>query len=178
MRFLCVVSFLLRKAISNVLSDAPNVTIKHCSTNVTEGDNVAVSCNATGSPTPETAWIREKTGEVLSYSKIYQITGISRNEAGAYVCLAWNGIGKNNSKSCLVVVQCKCTILFLFNTWACLEIHVSIYVLMVGKKVISSDPFGKKILKIYKEKTNCRGVKSDGQEKSTKILISWQELKK
>ena len=47
-----------------------------------------------------------------------------------------------------------------------------------GKKVISSDPFGKKIVKIYKEKTNGRGVKSDGQERSTKILISWQELKK
>ena len=44
-----------------------------------------------------------------------------------------------------------------------------------GKKVISSDPFGKKI---YKEKTNGRGVKNDGQEKSSKILISWQELKK
>ena len=47
-----------------------------------------------------------------------------------------------------------------------------------GKKVISSDPFGKKIEKIYKEKTNGSGVKSDGEEKSTKILISWQELKK
>ena len=46
------------------------------------------------------------------------------------------------------------------------------------KKVISSDPFGKKIEKICKEKTNGRGVKSDGHEKSTKILISWQELKK
>lgn len=83
----------------------PNVTIEHCSTNVTKGDNVTVSCNATGSPTPETAWIRERTGEVLSYSKIHQITGINRNETGAYVCLAWNGIGRNNSKSCLVVVQ-------------------------------------------------------------------------
>ena len=133
MRFLCVKSFLLRKAISNVLSDEPNATIENCPTKVTEGDNATMSCNATGSPTPETAWIREKTGEVLSYSKIYQITGISRNEAGAYVCLAWNGIGKNNSKSCLVVVQCKCTILFLFITWACLEIHVSIYVLIVEK---------------------------------------------
>ena len=117
-------SFLLRKAISNVLSDEPNATIEHCPANVTEGDNATMSCNATGSPTPETAWIREKTGEVLSYSKIYQRTGISRNEAGAYVCLAWNGIGKNNSKSCLVVVQCKYTILFLFITWACLEMHV------------------------------------------------------
>ena len=99
---------MLRKAISNFLSVEPSVTIEHCPTKVTEGDNATVSCNATGSPTPETAWIREKTGEVLSYSEIYQITGISRNEAGAYVCLAWNGIGKNNSKSCLVAVQCKC----------------------------------------------------------------------
>ena len=131
MRFLCVESFLFKKAISDVLSDEPNVTIEHCSTNVTEGDNVTVSCNATGSPTPETAWIREKTGEVLSYSKIHQITGINRNEPGAYVCLAWNGIGRNNSKSCLVVVQCKCTILFLFITWACLEMHLSFNVLMV-----------------------------------------------
>ena len=131
MRFLCVESFLLMRAISDVLSDEPNVTIEHCSTNVTEGDNVTVSCNATGSPTPETVWIREKTGEILSYSKIHQITGINRNETGAYVCLAWNGIGKNNSKSCLVVVQCKCTILFLFINWACLEMHVSFNVLMV-----------------------------------------------
>ena len=125
---------MLRKAISDVLSDGSDVTIEHCSTKVTEGDNATMSCNATGSPTPETAWIREKTGEVLSYSKVHQITGISRNEAGAYVCLAWNGIGKNNSKSCLVVVQCKCTILFLFISWACLEMHVIVYVLIVKNK--------------------------------------------
>ena len=122
---------MLMKVISDVLSDEPNVIIEHCSTNVTEGDNVTVSCNATGSPTLETAWIREKTDEVLSYSKIHQITGINRNETGAYVCLAWNGIGRNNSKSCLVVVQCKCTILFLLITWACLEMHVSFNVLII-----------------------------------------------
>ena len=133
MHCLCVESFLLRKAISNLLSDQPNVTIEHCSAKVTEGDNATLSCNATGSPTPETAWIREKTGEILSYSKIHQITGINRNETGAYVCLAWNGIGKNSSKSCLVVVQSKCTILFLFITWACLEMHVRFSVLIVEK---------------------------------------------
>ena len=126
-------SFLLRKAISNVLSDEPNVTIENCPTKVTEGDNATVSCNATGSPTPRTAWIRKKTGELLSYSKIHQIRAINRNETGAYVCLAWSGIGKNNSKSCLVVVQCKCTILFVFITWVCLEMHVSVYVLKVEK---------------------------------------------
>ena len=52
--------FLLRKAISNVLSDEPNATIEYCPTKVTEGDNATLSCNARGSPTPETAWIREK----------------------------------------------------------------------------------------------------------------------
>ena len=104
---------LVKEGYFNVLSDEPNVTIEHCSANVTEGDNATMSCNATGSPTPETAWIREKTGEVLSYSKLHQITGINRSETGAYVCLAWNGIGKNNSKSCLVVVQCKCTYYFI-----------------------------------------------------------------
>ena len=29
------------------------------------------------------------------------------------------------------LVQCKCTILFLFITWACLEMHLSFNVLMV-----------------------------------------------
>ena len=109
--------------------------------------------------------LEKKLGEVLSYSKIYQITGISRNEAGAYACLAWNGIGKNNSKSCLVVVQCKCTISFLFITWACLEMIVSVYVLIV-KKTISSDPFGKQIVierKYILLKNSCTVYKSCNQ---------------
>ena len=88
------------------------MTIQRCPAPVTEGDNVTLSCNASGVPPPRTAWIREKTGEVISSNKIHQITAIKSNESGNYVCLASNGIGRNSTKSCSVDVRCKYAILF------------------------------------------------------------------
>ena len=90
------------------------MTIQRCPALVTEGDNVTLSCSASGVPSPRTAWIREKTGEVLSSNKIHQITGIKSNESSNYLCLASNGIGKNSTKSCSVDVRCKYAILFFF----------------------------------------------------------------
>ena len=89
------------------LSDEPSVTIQHCSTPVTEGKNVTLSCSATGNPVPSFAWIRTSTREVLSDKKEHMITAIKRNELGSYECLAWNGIGNNSTKSCTIDVQCK-----------------------------------------------------------------------
>ena len=83
------------------------MTIQQCPALVTEGDNVTLSCSASGVPSPRTAWIREKTGEVLSSNKIHQITAIKSNESSNYLCLASNGIGKNSTKSCSVDVRCK-----------------------------------------------------------------------
>ena len=91
--------------ISFFLPDSPSVTIQQCSTPVNESDNATLYCNATGNPVPNTAWI--KAGEVVSYNKRHVITNISRSESGSYECLAWNGIRNNDTKSCLVVVQCK-----------------------------------------------------------------------
>ena len=88
------------------------MTIQQCPALVTEGDNVTLSCSASGVPSPRTAWIREKTGEVLSSNKIHQITAIKSNESSNYLCLASNGIGKNSTKSCSVDVRCKYAILF------------------------------------------------------------------
>ena len=93
------------------------MTIQQCPALVTEGDNVTLSCSASGVPSPRTAWIREKTGEVLSSNKIHQITAIKSNESSNYLCLASNGIGKNSTKSCSVDVRCKYAILFFFITW-------------------------------------------------------------
>ena len=90
------------------------MTIQRCPALVTEGDNVTLSCSASGVPSPRTAWIREKTGEVLSSNKIHQITAIKSNESSNYLCLASNGIGKNSTKSCSVDVRCKYAILFFF----------------------------------------------------------------
>ena len=118
--FLCVESFLLRKAISNFLSDEPNVTIEHCSTKVTEGDNATVSCKATGSPTPETAWIREKTGEILSYSKIHQITGMKQ----VLMCVS-HGMALEKTTQSLVWLLYNVSVLFYFSlllghAWRCM----------------------------------------------------------
>ena len=87
------------------LPDAPTVTIQQCFTPVTEGNNAILYCNATGNPVPNTTWT--KAGEVVSYNKRLVLANISRGEGGSYECLAWNGIGKNDTKACTVDVQCK-----------------------------------------------------------------------
>ena len=89
------------------LSDAPTVTLQQCSSSVTEGDNVTLSCSATGFPLPSVAWVRASTREVLSNSTMHIITAVKRNESGSYECLAWNGIGNNSTKTCTIDVQCK-----------------------------------------------------------------------
>lgn len=98
----------------------PTATIQQCSTPVTEEGNATLYCNATGNPTPNTAWIRKSTGKVVSNQKSHVITAIKRNESGSYECLAWNGIGSNDTKLCPVDVQCKLT-LFLFSLLAALS---------------------------------------------------------
>ena len=94
------------------LLDPPSVTIQQCSAPLTEGDNVTLHCNATGNPVPNTAFI--KAGEVLSYNKGLVVVNISRDEGGSYECLAWNGIGNNDTTSCTVDVQCKLLHCFFF----------------------------------------------------------------
>ena len=81
------------------------MTIQQCSTPVTEGNTVTLYCNASGNPVPNTAWI--KAGKDVSYNNGLVLANISRGEGGSYECLAWNGIGNNDTKACTVDVQCK-----------------------------------------------------------------------
>ena len=90
------------------------MTIQQCSTPVTEGDNATLYCNATGNPVPNITWI--KGGEVLlSHTEMLAIAKISRSESGSYECLAWNGIGKNGSKSCTIDVHCKSSFIIFYG---------------------------------------------------------------
>ena len=89
------------------------MSIQQCSTPVIESKNARLYCNATGNPVANITWI--KGGEVLSHTKMLAITNISRSESGSYECLAWNGIGKNGSKSCTIDVHCKSSFIIFYG---------------------------------------------------------------
>ena len=89
-----------------LLSDAPMAAIQQCSSQVTEGDNVTFYCNATGNPSPNITWTRANSSAVISFSEMFHMEAVKRNESGSYVCHASNGFGTHNT-SCSVDVQCK-----------------------------------------------------------------------
>ena len=82
------------------------VAIQQCSSPVTGGDNVTFYCNATGNPSPNITWTRANSGAVISFSEMFHMEAVKRNESGSYVCHASNGFGTHNT-SCSVDVQCK-----------------------------------------------------------------------
>ena len=83
----------------------PKSTVHNCPSQVIEGDNVTLHCNATGNPPPEVAWIR--SGEVLMKHSVNLVSAINRNQSGMYKCMAWNGIGNNYTANCSVHVKRK-----------------------------------------------------------------------
>ena len=82
---------------------------------VTEGDNVTLSCNASGDPLSTITWTRN--GSVLNSSvprislgaesRELTITNISRADSGEYRCVANNSEGTNISHAATLDVQCK-----------------------------------------------------------------------
>ena len=72
---------------------------------ITEGGNLNLSCNASGSPSPVVSWVRISTGERFDVS-VLQLRNVSRSEARDYRCEASNECG-NASKAQNIDVQCK-----------------------------------------------------------------------
>ena len=84
---------------------------------VTEGDNVTLSCNASGIPVPTITWTRN--GSVLNSSvprislgtesRELTITNISRTDSGEYRCVANNSEGNVTFGAATLDVQCEYT---------------------------------------------------------------------
>ena len=72
--------------------------------NVTEGDNLSLTCTASGMPQPKVSWI--KLGGQLHYGHMLEVTHINRTEAGNYKCEASNECG-NATEMATIDVQCK-----------------------------------------------------------------------
>lgn len=84
--------------------------------NVQEGQNVSLTCTATGLPIPTVTWRRERDVplQIIGGIEIYSIEGanltlwqVTRENMGAYLCIASNGIPPTVSKRVLIAVNCK-----------------------------------------------------------------------
>ena len=71
---------------------------------VTEGNNVTLSCQASGTSPPMVSWIKFD-GQRIDGSELV-LTHINRSEAGEYRCEASNECG-NASETATIDVQCK-----------------------------------------------------------------------
>lgn len=95
-------------------TDKPEITASPQNVTKNEGENVTLSCNATGNPEPTISWT--KSGLPLtvktrirfsSDNKHLTIRIVNKEDSGMYQCVANNTLGKDNSISAEVNVQCK-----------------------------------------------------------------------
>ena len=101
-----------------IITDQPEITAHPGSVEKTEGDNLTLSCNATGNPVPTISWTRD--GSPVDSSKIsfsanktqLTITHVNRTDSGEYRCVASNSLGNATSNAATLDVQCKYSILF------------------------------------------------------------------
>lgn len=58
---------------------------------VTAGDDLSIICEATGNPMPRVSWRKYETGRDVKGEKV-ELTNLTREEGGLYVCTADNGV--------------------------------------------------------------------------------------
>ncbi|CRK87168.1 CLUMA_CG000976, isoform A [Clunio marinus] len=81
---------------------------------VRENQNINMTCRADGFPTPKIIWRREdgqsitveRKKKVMVYDgEVLHLTKLSRNEMGAYLCIATNGVPPSVSKRIILDVE-------------------------------------------------------------------------
>ncbi|XP_068686462.1 hemicentin-1-like isoform X2 [Montipora foliosa] len=92
-------------AIANItVHYEPTVSLQQCPSHIIEGNDAVLFCNATGNPVPKVVWVELQTGAILNSSENLMLKTIKRNQAGGYQCHAFNGIGRNSTKTCYLDV--------------------------------------------------------------------------
>ena len=99
-----------------VIVDQPEITVQPKAQTKTEGDNVTLSCNATGNPVPTISWTRDgspvetRKNARISFSddkKQFTIRNVNRTDSGEYRCVANNSLGNDTSSAAKVNIQCN-----------------------------------------------------------------------
>ena len=96
---------------------APQITTQPQVGSVIEGDNVTLSCNASGNPEPTISWRRDgflvSSGDQrISFeagNRQLTITNVNRADSGEYLCVADNSEGNDTSNAITLDVKCKYT---------------------------------------------------------------------
>jgi len=100
-----------------IITDKAEITTHPSNETKTEGDNVTLTCNATGNPAPTISWTRDGSpldingnSSRIGFSldeKELTITNVNRTDSGEYRCVAENGVGKDTSNAAKLDVQRK-----------------------------------------------------------------------
>ena len=120
---------------------APLITTQPRGGPVTEGDNVTLSCNASGNPVPTITWTRNGSVLISSVPRIsfraesreLTITTIDTADSGEYQCVANNSVGNDTSDAATIDVQCKyrlcvCFSISTHSVWVHMSFMVSVCV--------------------------------------------------
>ena len=109
-----------------VCSEQPSIITHPLGVTIREGQNITLSCNASGNPVPTISWtihghpVNTSHNPRISFSddkKQLIITNVSRTDSGEYRCVAKNRVGSDISDASIVDVQCKssCQIVLKLN---------------------------------------------------------------
>ena len=87
---------------------------------VRQGDNLQLTCEASGRPEPNITWTKEKPGNqgnthVVQEGKVLNITHIKKTDAENYTCTANNGFGEPESRTVYVNVTCEYALKKIMN---------------------------------------------------------------
>ena len=111
-------SFFFHTDLVYLFTDKPEIIVYPENQTKAEGDNVTLSCNATGNPVPTISWttngspIKITGNSSISFSedkKQLNIVNVSRTDSGEYRCVAINELGNDTSSVTTLNVQCKLT---------------------------------------------------------------------
>ena len=122
MRYIIFISYNYNTDLSAV---HPNITSITVTDNiVVEGNNITITCEATGIPLPTIVWTFSGSllmsdsvnittiattgnGDIPRVTEILTIMNVSRALTGGHRCSASNSVGSDTSSGIIITVQCK-----------------------------------------------------------------------
>ena len=100
--------------LSLVMFSVPPSILPIANEAVIEGQNVTLSCNASGFPLPTVYWVKTSNADRINKTELL-FTNISRSDAGEYKCVASNQCN-TSTELAEVDVLCKFIAIVFFLT--------------------------------------------------------------